>query len=1085
VLALVGFAAAYGAYIVYSTYTSSSASSPPALARRNAVHHRRRPNPPRSRVVAATPAAAPDVARPMTEDDLAGFDDTVDYGPFRIFNAYGDPVVMQLRASALPDAETLSRLFGLDARIAHLEVGRIQLTFMDRFLAMNCIPDRLNFPWSNEGMRIFEAWFTSRGLSRQTVRDAVNQYVVNGPHEVLMSMERGLQLGDDADALSGTEVESRDQHGGHADPEGQNLKQLLYYIAEEQSRQEGYIHRGVTCNACDIKPIRGTRWRCSNCTDFDLCSDCHAVGMHPRTHIFYEVKIPAPFLGNPRDADPVTYPGKPHLMPRFLTPDLCKRFVADTNFEKAEVEGLYDQFTCLASYQWENDPNKLGAAIDRSAFEKAFVPLTSINPPRPNLIYDRMFAFYDANGDGLVGFEEFLKGLACIHEKSNGSDKLRKVFEGYDVDADGFVSRKDFLRMFRAFYAIQKEIARDLLAVQAEELTVAGAMDTIMSSQPLSAAFTEAQIPPGDRDAPVDKTADRFGDRRSAHSPVRENEDDAIERETIIGHSWESQANFPFVEETGEPLSASHLRLHTERNGKLTEQREVRFLHNGQSIPEARDEAVRERWRRREFYTDEEEGFYHDHIDDIPDLNGDGDKHHVDLPSPAIRQTLEGSRPVSPRSRSSSKVRFQDDVEFETRSNASTSSRPFNERYGGYEVPEAEKDFGKEILYQVVEDGMNELLDTLFKAKEDVAMEAFATRFERRRWRKEIAAFNTKKQKEEKQAEMEAQDPLMATAAAADAMIQANAEESAANDARQQHEEAEAFRRVPPQPTDAWEIMAPINSELDILSTIPIQEAVASIEQRVTQQSLDDLLQETGYSALPNENHQTSESIGLPHISQSDVLGHSFHREVSRPVYDRESHSLGPATDPPYLVQTYERAQTVERRDPTFPQFRPNSENVDMERAPLYLDPTQEHFLGRHMDEEETARDPTMPQNRPDTADGSRAPDTSAQRQKDEQVGHTAGVILTWTNKPPTQSAARNNPSSASTSIPTSTLKKAWQTPTEARLAQLSRLEAVDREAQARGGPARLSFEEFEAIMQGKNGRSLGFVEGWLELGSF
>jgi Ca2+-binding EF-hand superfamily protein len=976
----------------------------------------------------------------MTEDDMAALDEMMDYGPFRFRDGYGDDVVVHLRAGALPDLDAFQRLFGLGLQVARHEVERMQGVFMDRFLALNCTPDRLNFPWTSEGMSGFETWFMDRGIARRNIRDAVDRFVIDGPQEVLMDIDH---IGDDVDTLSGTEVESRHPHGP-PDPEGQNLKQLLYYIAEEQSRQEGYIHRGVTCNACDIKPIRGIRWRCSNCTDFDLCSDCHAVGMHPRTHLFIEVKVPAPFLGSPRDAEPVTYPGKPHLMPRFLTPDLCKRFVAETNFEKAEVEGLYDQFTCLASWQWENDPNKLGAAIDRTAFEKAFVPLNSIIPPRPNLIYDRMFAFYDANGDGLIGFEEFLKGLACIHEKAKGSDKLRKVFEGYDVDADGFVSRKDFLRMFRAFYAIQKEISRDLLAVQAEELTVAGAMDTIMSSQPLSAAFTEAQIPPGERGAPAGKTEDTFGDRRTGHSPVRENQDDSIEREVIIGHSWESQADFPFIEETGDPLSASRLRLHTERDGKLTEQREVHFLHEGRSIPEARAEAVHERWRRREFYTDEEEGFYKDHIDDIPDLNGDGEKHHIDLPSPAIRQTSEGSRPVSPRSRSSSKVRFQDDVEFETRSNASTSSRPFNERYGGYEVPEAEKDFGKEILYQVVEDGMNELLDTLFKAKEDVAMEAFATRFERRRWRKEIAAFNAKKQKQEKHAEMEAQDPLMATAAAA-----------AAHASMQSHDNH----------VDAWEIIGGTNE----LSSIPAQEAVASVERTVAEQSLDDLLEETGYSAVAHDHPPPPEWVTRPDLPQPDVLRHSFYREIPRPIYDRNSNSFRPSTDPPYFIQTYEAAQAIEMRDPTLPQFRPDTE--DTERRPLYLDPTHENFVSREKLDQNTtgARlDPTMPQNRPDRVEET---NSTAQHHPDDQLGHTAGIILTWTNEPRTRPTVRS--------------KTVGGIPSEVRLAELSSLEAIDREAQARGGPARLNFEEFESIMRGKDGRSLGFVEGWLELGSF
>ena len=39
------------------------------------------------------------------------------------------------------------------------------------------------------------------------------------------------------------------------------------------------------------------------------------------------------------------------------------------------------------------------------------------------------------------------------------------------------------------------------------------------------------------------------------------------------------------------------------------------------------------------------------------------------------------------------------------------------------EIPDAEKDAGKEILYQVTQQAFNELLDLLFKEKEDMALE--------------------------------------------------------------------------------------------------------------------------------------------------------------------------------------------------------------------------------------------------------------------------------------------------------------------------------------------------------------------------
>ncbi|KAI5288580.1 hypothetical protein KEM54_005103 [Ascosphaera aggregata] len=144
---------------------------------------------------------------------------------------------------------------------------------------------------------------------------------------------------------------------------------------------------------------------------------------------------------------------------------------------------------------------------------------------------------------------------------------------------------------------------------------------------------------------------------------------------------------------------------------------------------------VQDRWERRQFYTDEEDGSR------APlGWNEDEDDSEND-DSESVRL------PPSPRSRSSSKVRFQDDVTdneydtYDTRSNASSRSIPVAERWGGFEIPEAERDVGKEILYQVTQEGINELLNVLFKAKEDTMIEITRSRGIRRRYAREINEF--------------------------------------------------------------------------------------------------------------------------------------------------------------------------------------------------------------------------------------------------------------------------------------------------------------------------------------------------------
>jgi len=47
------------------------------------------------------------------------------------------------------------------------------------------------------------------------------------------------------------------------------------------------VHQGICCDGCGQGPIRGARWKCKRCADFDLCDVCHtqfrATGQH-HTH---------------------------------------------------------------------------------------------------------------------------------------------------------------------------------------------------------------------------------------------------------------------------------------------------------------------------------------------------------------------------------------------------------------------------------------------------------------------------------------------------------------------------------------------------------------------------------------------------------------------------------------------------------------------------------------------------------------------------------------------------------------------------------------------------------------------------------
>ncbi|KAL0490071.1 hypothetical protein AKO1_009425, partial [Acrasis kona] len=58
----------------------------------------------------------------------------------------------------------------------------------------------------------------------------------------------------------------------------------------------GTMHTGVKCSGCSVMPIRGIRYWCENCEDFNLCAKCaeEEYKHHDRMHVFLRVVRPLP-----------------------------------------------------------------------------------------------------------------------------------------------------------------------------------------------------------------------------------------------------------------------------------------------------------------------------------------------------------------------------------------------------------------------------------------------------------------------------------------------------------------------------------------------------------------------------------------------------------------------------------------------------------------------------------------------------------------------------------------------------------------------------------------------------------------------
>jgi Ca2+-binding EF-hand superfamily protein len=187
-----------------------------------------------------------------------------------------------------------------------------------------------------------------------------------------------------------------------------------------------------------------------------------------------------------------------------------KQLQEEYDFEPAQIDALYDQFSALAKETPSSDVSHGSFGIDRAAFDMALTNERWRSRFRPNVIFDRMFAFYDKDSDGKIGFSDFVSGMAylCSAKRYN---PLHRAVQGYDLNGDGYVDRSDIIRLLRAKYEIQRLITADMIDALEDERNHE-VVDSLRSSQPISAIFTEGDIPASQSRPIVGKTMDQYGD---------------------------------------------------------------------------------------------------------------------------------------------------------------------------------------------------------------------------------------------------------------------------------------------------------------------------------------------------------------------------------------------------------------------------------------------------------------------------------------------------------------------------------------------------------------------------------------------
>ncbi|KAJ2740722.1 hypothetical protein GGI20_005654 [Coemansia sp. BCRC 34301] len=270
---------------------------------------------------------------------------------------------------------------------------------------------------------------------------------------------------------SGEEEEEEEGGSGVGSSADMRMLHVLCTVAEDQARRSAVVHRGTVCSSCQDSPIRGVRFRCAQCADYDVCERCEAHDAH-RHHALLKIAVPLPPLATSRVPllrTPFAHAAGPSDVPRDAAYRALERLLG-----RGELASLHASFSAIVGH---------ASSMSRAQF------LACLGPYASSLLAARLFAFYDADGDGVLAFDELARAVALCAQ-SSVAEKAPAVFRAYDVDADGRVSRADMRCVLESCAEVNRELTR--AAVRALEDDVVEDPAKLLAGQPVSAAFSAA-----------------------------------------------------------------------------------------------------------------------------------------------------------------------------------------------------------------------------------------------------------------------------------------------------------------------------------------------------------------------------------------------------------------------------------------------------------------------------------------------------------------------------------------------------------------------------------------------------------------
>jgi Ca2+-binding EF-hand superfamily protein len=112
-----------------------------------------------------------------------------------------------------------------------------------------------------------------------------------------------------------------------------------------------------------------------------------------------------------------------------------------TTFSRSELETIYENYKRVSASVVDD------GAIDQEEFKQMMIAggVASWN----SFLVDGLFRLFDADNSGTITFEEFVRILSILHNKTNNSqeDKHKLLFQLYDIDKDGKISMSDMCKI--------------------------------------------------------------------------------------------------------------------------------------------------------------------------------------------------------------------------------------------------------------------------------------------------------------------------------------------------------------------------------------------------------------------------------------------------------------------------------------------------------------------------------------------------------------------------------------------------------------------------------------------------------------